>query len=308
MHILQLPHPGGEHAAKVNNEWIRNDARHGRRFMLGQGSVANPELKGTSLAEFAFWGEYEAICEVQASYQSVTQGNGHPKRLWKPKGTPQNVADLMNTDPNVFGDHFRYAICNQRSNESRNLEPGSLIMFGSTLGGVFVLDTLMVVKDATPHNQSLYKEAKLDPELFPEYYMQLTMRSIYERSTTSCLTKKEQDILSCTYLNGSYKMYRGVRYEDREDFNGMFSFVPCRVKTPGMETADLPFSRPKIELPDTVGCGGKPTKHYLNPKSLQAARAIELTGGLKEAKCLWDKIVEQIKDQGLQLATHIDLP
>ena len=51
-----------------------------------------------------------------------------------------------NTDPFVFGECFRYSNCRQTHCEDlRKLAPGSVILFGSNLGGAFVLDTVFVV-------------------------------------------------------------------------------------------------------------------------------------------------------------------
>jgi len=53
---------------------------------------------------------------------------------------------LQNTDPFVFGGEFRYSWCLQPSRRSlRDLDMGSVILFGSRVNWKFVLDTVFVL-------------------------------------------------------------------------------------------------------------------------------------------------------------------
>jgi hypothetical protein len=71
------------------------------------------------------------------------------QRLLLPSTSP--AAHHQNTDPMVFGDAFYYSNCRQHNwrkppnhpkpSEMQNLDLGSLILFGSMVGGEFVLDT-----------------------------------------------------------------------------------------------------------------------------------------------------------------------
>ncbi len=74
---------------------------------------------------------------------------------------PKDGGWRQNTDPLVFGDHFLYSNCRQRQNgKMRDLAHGSLVLFGSKLGGQFVLDTLFVV-DGSAAEQTVGKRGCL---------------------------------------------------------------------------------------------------------------------------------------------------
>ena len=129
------------------------------------------------------------------------------------------------TDPWVFGETFRYSNCKQliyRQNPSalQRLTAGSVILFGSTLYGEFVLDTVFVVKKPVPY-------VPHHPPETDEAFRLSTIESI--------ITDGRGDL--------QFTLYHGATFD--EPVAGMFSFVPCR----GAADTDACFARPVVSLP-----------------------------------------------------------
>ena len=81
-----------------------------------------------------------------AACDPVANGSAHSRARASPEGFRQN------TDPWVFGNSFLYSNCKQltpRGNPSalQGLSRGSLVLFGSSTGGRFVIDTVFVVAE-----------------------------------------------------------------------------------------------------------------------------------------------------------------
>ena len=71
----------------------------------------------------------------------------------------------------------------------------------------------------------------------------------------------------------------------------MYSFFPCRpydARTNG-------FARPEIRLQE------------IQPKQNTGVKYTE-QAGLGEMKLLWDKVVQQVKEQGLALGVYAEMP
>jgi hypothetical protein len=140
------------------------------------------------------------------------------KPVWE---HPTSNGARQNTDPWVFGNSFRYSNCKQRAQAGlRKLRPGSVIFFGSTLHGKFVVDTVFVVANSTPFTPR-------HPPNVDDAFGVCTIESLR--------TMVQDDF--------DFTLYDGATFE--EPFNGMFSFVPCR----RFDAGDYRFARPVLNLP-----------------------------------------------------------
>ena len=139
--FVQFPHPGGEHRP-TGLEMPWNTGLRARKFLKAHGRyLVEGEVR---TGPFTFWGEWEAQSRIVETYKNRP---GWPRALHEPYwDVPADTRSLQNTDPLVFGDRFLYSNCRQRSNgKLRALAPGSLILFGSKVGGQFALDTMFVI-------------------------------------------------------------------------------------------------------------------------------------------------------------------
>ncbi len=154
--IIQFIHPGPEHSFDkhvngiMHKEW--NSYKHKRKFCLANGEYLdkdNINKKG----EFMFWGEWEP-----PSYVDLTNQNSPlPKYIhtpYLPINDDEKIIDTssQNTDPCVFGNYFKYFLCQQiRSNgkltQMTNLDKGDMILFGSRKNKSFIIDTVFVIDD-----------------------------------------------------------------------------------------------------------------------------------------------------------------
>lgn len=167
--------------------------RHHRKFMKCCGQyILNQKLLKNDLY---FWGEYEPMSDyiiIDKNKPKAVHYNMHPVR-----GRVQIPANAHNTDPYVFGNHFKYICCGMRR---YNYDPGDVVLFGKieqNNSGIFtfLLDTVFVVKEKVQINFSLNTT---------QYY----------NASIKPLKKNKQ------------YFYKGKNYN--ED-NLYYSFVPCRL-------------------------------------------------------------------------------
>jgi hypothetical protein len=101
------------------------------------------------------------------------------------------------------------------SNSFTLAERGSVILFGSCVGGQFAIDTVLVVADRREnHNAGNFQRLK---NLVPRAYWEVTLRALYYSDESSGCRER------CT--GDSYRLYWGASFDNRVD--GMFSFFPC---------------------------------------------------------------------------------
>ena len=188
--------------------------RHKRKFIKRSGNYLNGSTVHN--ADIYFWGEYEASSEC-----TVVSKN-RPKAihdvLIPARGVSPIPTSALNTDPYVFGNHFKHICCGMRKNGGK-YQPGDVILFGkvsydNTLKKHFMfLDTVFVVKDIVKVNMALnntqYYKAGIEP------------------------------------IYGKYDIfYRGVTYSPEEKY---FSFVPCKTdysqgQLPKIDLTSLSFT------------------------------------------------------------------
>ena len=277
--FVQFIHPGPEHGADRPGHKGWNWDLHRRKFLRANGRYIEHLGETPREGELVFWGEWEAESDVEPIREPVRGGPRwlHSPYYVRPEAYRRGERVRQNTDPFVFGDQFFYTLCRQvrksgRPTLLRDLDPGSLIVFGSLKAGEFVVDTVFVTGDSVLHELGSW-EATLDGRV-PETYVDVTLRPTYGW---------EDDRIRL-------RLYSGATIERPVD--GMFSFVPA---LPG-SVADGGFARPSVIdrelITPSLPMGFKATRG-LSPSRIKSA---------------WESIGEQIVAQDLALGTRFELP
>ena len=277
---MQLLHPGGEPSSALGRKW--NRGRHVRKFLR----VGGQYVQGDELVDGVVdcWGEWEAESELVEEFRRpLVHG---PKRVWRPYWTRKDdYRDLQNTDPFVFGG-FYYTGCMQRRERGptqlRYLARGSVVLFGSSLSGSFVVDTVFVVDGWIDHEVMSYRT--LLKGKVPDAYWDVTLKPRYANESG-------QNAWICLPGEGlSWRLYFGATYDN--PVGGMFSYTPCK---PSAE-ATGGFPRPSIELPGIV-----------NPDLVRGFR-LNVQSGVGDVVELWELVADQVLSQGLSLGVCLDVP
>jgi len=272
-YCVKFLHPGGEHQpdSRSSDHKAWNDGPHRRKFMVGAGQIIDRDGGRPRSSRISFWGEWEPPSTIVHSFG---QESRMPQYVHEPfLEFPEHHNSLQNTDPFVFGDRFRYTVCRQyaRGNPTilRDLPEGSVILFGSCVGGKFALDTVFVVDRGSFlwNHESRPEQVEGDTDTI---YLDATINRLQADKT--------------------YRLYSGVRYEDRKQFGGIYSFVPCQVLNGEFSR----FSRPVVDLPDI---GHRQTQGY---KILSREE--------DRSKTIWKEVVRQVLEQECALATSIKMP
>ena len=164
---------------------------HWRKFISrsGQYISSNGTLQSDTIY---FWGEYEPGSSGRIINKTTPKAL-HDK-LTPVRGSTIIPHGALNTDPYVFGDHFKYICC--RMGNKKHI-PGDVILFGhfdsETL--LFDLDTVIVIKEMI----------KIDPKRNTSQYYKASIEPLK--------------------IKGGY-FYKGYNYSE----NKCFSFVPCLVQ------------------------------------------------------------------------------
>jgi hypothetical protein len=225
-----------------------------------------------------FWGEWKPESKVQRIERRDDDG---PRFIHEPcYVVPKSYKGLQNTDPFVFGEEFLYGFCKQPTfRQLSNLEPGSVILFGSCKDNEFVLGTLFVVGNRHPIDHSSVNDLV---GRVSRQYMEVTVFPWHKNAAKgrACAGTSSQ---KC-------RLYFGARPDNA--VHGMYSFFPCQP----YQAESGGFARPKIDL-----------KRVVNPKKCAGVK-YQSDLGLDEMKLLWDKVVEQVKEQGLALGVYAKMP
>jgi hypothetical protein len=267
--VVQFPHPGAEHNPGSAQRQSWNIGKHRRKFLQSYGRcVADDD--SLSECDLVFWGEWEPPSYVIKRWE---QKGSLPRFLHRPAWELPANGPRQNTDPWVFGESFKYSNCHQLIRRKRweaiqSLTPGSIILFGSTVGIEFVLDTVFVVKDS----------CRFSPNKPPES----------DEAFRVCTV---ESLLTSGSADDPFTLYRGATYE--ASINGMYSFVPCRRADAG----DMRFPRPPISLPG-----------YLNPKSTQTPSGANKPRSAADVHEQWETIRKQVFEAGCLLAVWFSTP
>jgi hypothetical protein len=279
--LVQLPHPGPEHVPGPGGRRLWGYSRkrnpHRRTFLQSRG-VYRYAVEGSDLqGDVAFWGEWEGEAQVIRDLEPTAFG---PRWLCQPNPLgpppPSDAGRPQNTDPFVWGDAIVYTACRQdRNAKLRNLGRGAVVLFGSSLSGAFVLDTVLVVTGYVDHNlHDLNFRTELVGIASPEN-MRMTLEPWYSSG-----------------IETTFRFYVGATPE--HPVNGMFSFVPCRP----VEGLGDGFARPAIDL-----------GRFIKPRLSMQARTSAALDADRIAE-LWRRVADQVlaSDEQLALATRLDLP
>lgn len=277
--FVQLLHPGKEHHPDDGDIKRWNAGLHRRTFMRRPGRY----IQGGDCreADLLFWGEWEPESKVlRRIKEPVEEG---PRYVYDPYyNVPVTCRGLQNTDPFVF-DGFRYSICRQYTKRGptqlRDLERGSVVLFGSHLGGRFVLDAVFVVAGHVDHNAANYREVLAG--LVPSAYEDVTLAPLYASSELRAQ-------YGCENPGRSFRLYWGATYDEPVD--GMYSFFPCTQ----YEERTTGFARPQVEMKGISN--GLKQNFKLTPVDGEAA------------KRNWAHVVGQVTERGLVLGVWAEMP
>jgi hypothetical protein len=281
--FVQFIHPAGEHEPDdgLHKGWNTNV--HKRKFLNRVGRlVSNGKVEQS---ELLFWGEWEPESEAQRIEAPVARG---PRFIYEPYYVvPKFYSGLQNTDPFVFGQQFHYTGCQQRTARGatrlRYLSKGSVILFGSCQNrNAFVLDTVFVVDHWIDHDRANYRKV-LAGEVSQEY-KEVTISPWYQDPLIggrSCAPASPRE---------TWRLYFGVTRD--KPLHGMYSFFPCQT----VEAKSKGFARPKISLLGVI------------TDNLNQGKKLTERQSLGEMKLLWDKVAEQVEQQGLALGVYAEMP
>ena len=274
---IQLNHPGREKPFRLGKgyrqtpkgvirEW-NNDATHYRKFLKTYGQYIQSPGEVSKSDIINFWGEWEGNSYFEPVSDVHTNGIHIPFHSMDLRGH-------QNTDPYVYGEAFRYAICKQRGRLTQ-LDPGSVILFGSSFKSGFALDTVFVVG-------SFQSAPAVHAENAARYSL------TYRQATLESLA----DVYLTPNPNSSLRLYSGVSYTPDA---GIFSFVPCRVGD-----AMTPDFRARCLFPyvgnDDVSFSSNPT-------------GIKILGeGSSAVMDIWEKTLKYVQLKQYALGIQIDEP
>lgn len=285
--FVHFPHPGAEHyPGRMSRQPWNTNRKHRRKFLRSPGQYV---ATAGSLAEapLAFWAEWEAPSYVIRRW---LEGDHFPRFLQEPRWERPRIKGFrQNTDPWVFCDCFRYSNCHQLNQRGlQNLAPGSVILFGSTLGLAsgagprFVLDTLFVVAEQRQ------RFTPADPPDTDEAFRVSTTESLATSdNTNSCGTSN-----TCGGASVCFTLYHGATHE--APINGIYSFVPCR----RADREDFRFARPALSLPVEI----------VNPRSWRSPKGAGRPLPPRQIRDLWTIVRDQIIGAGCLEGVHFSTP
>ncbi len=261
-------------------------ADHHRKFMNANARLVRSVGARPERSAIGFWGEWEPPSLADPVAEYVRHGARHihhpvfayDNNEWNRLIGPSSSGncDCMNTDPFVFGCEFYYVCCHQEAFPAmRNLERGSVILFGSRRSHEFVLDTVFVVAD---------------------YLRWPEDRELIERRTPTIYHRVTLDYLNPDPLPGReepVKLYIGATFE--RPVHGMFSYVPCLTR---LEAPDG-FVRPTIEYTNALP--------FISPDKTQGI-STRLLVDLDEARNTWNAVADVVTRAGLCLGFEMEMP
>jgi hypothetical protein len=301
--IVQFFHPGIEHL-KINGkirDW-NNEPDHYRKYLISKGNyIENNEEKRENLL---FWGEWEptSYADIPTKPTGISLYEKYPEYLHTPYIPPKDKMksyqgknkNYQNTDPFVFGEKFKYSICMQDAYpDLKNLDDGSIILFGSCVNKRFAIDTIFVVNGVLKYN-------------FPED------DEINNFITESKLYKEIVLKMACGDSNfaTTLTLYTGATFKD--NINGMYSFVPS-IKYNGEKRG---FSR--IIMPDEFYTNEyRMFNRYFSKWDLNNGRiyerkneGVKITPGisLKEIKSFWEYLKSIVLENNCVLGYNFEMP
>lgn len=309
--VFQFTHPGSEHTKGTKlpecgvyfKRW--NWGGHHRKYIRCKADIvdANDSIKKGESVDF--WGEWEPeslVVPLPATDDDKERPNNihYPvfikddteyegnnsivKKIIEEKKKEQKKADrLQNTDPFIFGENFYYTCCKQY--QTKRLEPGSIILFGSTFKDPdrdrYVIDTVFVISEiieCTADGIEKYRDRDPANGLFYD----AVLHKIYYGSGSQDKNKN--------WSEGN-KIIVGASYENR--YEGMYSFFPCHPSTNKKR-----YKRPVIDS----------SLHEKISSSLMSQGAYIIQSGIDDTKVFWKNLRDLVLEQGYCLGVKAELP
>ncbi len=282
--IVQFPHPGSEHRPDAGGvkQWNRRDRPHARKFLQQRGRYVYSLSAASLSSDLYFWAEWEPESILIREFESERP---QPRYLFRPVLCPKtSYRDLHNTDPFVFGERFYYSNC-KLTGQMRYLKRGSLILFGSELGGGFVLDTVFVVAGSIDRTKANYKSLPV-----PDEFKQATLEPLYadhSGNASVCSDECGDDEVDDAPL------YFGATHSAQ--IEGMFSFFPCLAGD-----SSNGFARPMLQ-----------ESQFVMPKKAMGLKIGEC--GIDTAREFWQALVKQMLEtraggDTLRLGVFAEMP
>jgi hypothetical protein len=271
--VVQFPHPGPEHVPE-SCEMAWNTGPHRRKFLTSPARIVDACGRTERDAKIVFWGEWEPPSRIVHQWR--------PER-WKPTVvhepywiSPGPPGERQNTDPWVFGPSFLYGNCKQltpacRPSALQGLPAASVILFGSSLDGEFVLDTVFVVAEVVTRFRPVD-----DPVIGGAAFHECTVRSLAAGPNE--------------HAAAQLTLYRGATPDNPA--HGMFSYVPCKPCDSGWPR----FARPPV------------TRRVVNPASRQAPSGAKNFRALNEVHSVWTAVTERLVQDGFSLGCAMPTP
>lgn len=284
--FVQFSHPGGEHRPRRRARSIEwNERGHKRKFVASPGRALR-KARGISEGDFAFWTEWEPQSKV---VEEITRPiPGGPRFVWRPHyQVPPRYRRHQNSDPLVLGGFF-YSNCRQWTKKGPTqlgfLKPGSVILFGSSKGGKFVVDTVFVVERHQDYHPAQYESMRV-----PQVLKDVTLASLATHERVRRRFELPQAGCGPGGKSG-FRLYFGATYD--RPYEGMFSYFPCLRYAPGGGG----FARPAIRLPGII-----------NPASTRGIR-LNPQESVDDVRRLWKSATEQVYAHGLELGIEARTP
>lgn len=197
----------GRKFRSVHVSW-NTETTHCRKYIKRNGKY----LEANKVIEenVYFWGEYEPKSDATFKYRTSPRSFHH--KLYPVRGLTKIPTNATNTDPYVFGNHFKNICCGIRGKIENAYEIGDIVIFGKIVDEhYFWFDTVFVVRNLEPidssRNTSQYFNASIKPY----------------NIANGC---------KATYF------YKGVSFFEN---NQLYSFVPCSFE-------EHPCDKPTIDL------------------------------------------------------------
>lgn len=153
-------------------------AFHRRKFIKRKGMYLPATVGTVEKGDIYFWGEYEAGSEC--TVQNTVRPKAVHDFLIPRRGAVSLPAGAMNTDPYVFGTHFKHICCGMHFNGGK-YNPGDVILFGKVYEDALSkkhymsLDTVFVVKELIPvdirRTTTQYYNVGIKPTKKREFYI-----------------------------------------------------------------------------------------------------------------------------------------
>ncbi len=279
--FVQFLHPGEEH--KPDNGLIKkwNKKKHKRKFMRQAGTyIAEGKVEE---GEIVFWGEWESESTVLKEIDDPIPGG--PRFICEPYYVvPESYHGLQNTDPFVFGT-FLYGNCLQYTSAGptrlRYLDRGSVILFGSRVGGNFVLDTVFVIDKWIKYDANSY--GRVLKGCIPHDYMVVTLNPLF-------LSGRGRRGPCPPRSGRSYRLYFGATHA--APVNGIFSFFPCIPS----ECAPEGFARPIIN-----------DRRFIT-SNLPRGKRLNCQADRTKIRDFWDSVVDQVLRRHMYLGIQAQMP